>query len=251
MLQGRAGRPDTSDMLARELNGLPPWRSRAIAALAKAPGTLAFLRDLIASAPAEVRSSPGWAAERDTVVAALVNNKAYPEAYSLFLSTLTDAEASVAGYIFDSRFSLQAGGGYFGWRVQRAGATEVALGDQTGMGGTGLRVRFLDSPARPGIVSQNLMLPFGKYRLAVEASGSGLKAPKDLFWSLRCADGPSLATLSVPSGISAKASLQVDFDVPESCGPQVLSLDTLVKTESWRDRYQGEVRFHDLVITRL
>ena len=247
-----AARKDTAPQLTAKLNELPPWRGRALAILAKEPAALGFLRSLIASAPPEVRSQANWTAERDGVVAALVSNKADAEAYGLFLSTLTPEEVEAAGYVFDGKFSLPIGRSFFGWRVQRPGATDIRLGKSAEDGATGLSVRFLDSPARPGIVTQNLMLPFGTYRLAVEAAAKSLQAPKELFWTVRCADGAMLARMSVPTGSAARAQLQVDLEVPATgCTRQVLSLDTLVRTESWRDRYQGEVRFSDLVITRL
>ncbi|MGN6488200.1 MAG: tetratricopeptide repeat protein [Devosia sp.] len=247
-----AAKAETAPQLTAKLNEQPPWRSRAIAVLAKEPAALGFLRSLIASAPPQVRDQANWTAERDGVVTALVSNKAYAEAYGLFLSTLTTEEAEVGGYVFDGGFSLPIGRSYFGWRVQKPGATEIKVGERGEGGATGLNVRFLDSPARPGIVTQNLMLPFGTYRLSVAAEARGLQAPKQLFWSVRCAEGVVLAELPVPTGSAPGTQLQVDLEVPASgCARQILSLDTMVRTESWRDRYQGEVRFSDLVITRL
>lgn len=251
-LSSLASNPATAGLLAAKLNQFPPWRGKAITALSKEPANLAMLRDLIGSSSPEARNSLGWTADRDNVIAALIGAKAFTDAYSLFLSTLTEREKDVAGYVYDGRFELPAGRGYFGWRVQRSGATDVRLGEQAGMEQSGLRVRFLESPARPGIVVQNLMLPFGQYSLAVSASGSGLRSPKALYWSIRCVGGSVLAKLPVAEGSFRDARLQVKFEVPASdCVRQVLSLDTDVRTESWRDRYQGEVRFTDLAITRL
>lgn len=251
-LQAVASSPDTAVLLADKLNEMPPWRSRAIAALAKDPASLGTIRSVVAASPEALRTGAAWVAERETVVASLVSNKAYNEAYELFLSTLTEDEAAVAGYVYDGGFERPLGRSFFGWRAQKPGATEVRLGRQADTGLAGLRVRFLDSPARPGIVTQNLTVPFGNYRLTVEVTAAGLLAPKDLFWTIRCAQGQELTTVNVPPGTYPATRLHAEFSVPASgCPLQVLSLDTEVRTESWRDRYQGEVRFSNLDLTRL
>ena len=249
IMQRLATDPDTAPLLRTQLDRLPPWRGRAIAGLARA-GALDFLDQLVSAAPAEIRARPGWTGERDAVIGALLAGKAYARADALFRSNLTAAEAGVAGPIFDGGFTLASGGGHFGWRVQQQGAPEISYGGRSA-GAMGLRVRFLDSPARPGIVSQRLLLPPGRYRLSVALSAANLRVPKELFWSIRCEAGSPLTILSVPSG-SLETQLQAEFEVPASgCGLQTISLDTAVRTESWRDRYQGEVRFSSLAITPL
>ena len=244
-----ASNQEAAVLLQNKLNDMPPWRGRAVAALARDPAALGVLRNLIASSPDDVRTKPTWIAERDTVIAALVGNKAFTEAYGLFLSTMTAQEAEASAYVFDGAFKLPLSRTYFGWRAQKPGATEVRLGEEAD---EGLRVRFLDSPARPGIVSQNTVLPFGRYSLSVQASATALNAPKELFWSIRCGGGAVLATLDVPSGTFSSTQLQAELEVPATgCPMQVISLDTEVRTESWRDRYQGEVKFDNLALTRL
>lgn len=249
VLLAAASNPETAGLLQGKLDELPPWRGRAVITLAKDPVALDLLRKMIASASEDVRSRPGWLSERDAVIGALVGIKAFSEAYGLFLSTMTELEAEASGYVFDGDFNLPLSRSYFGWRTQKAGATEIGSGAKVG---GGLRVRFLDSPARPGIVSQNTVLPFGRYRLSVMASARGLLAPKDLFWTVRCGPGLALATLQVPAGSFSGTKLATDLVVPPSgCPVQVLSLDTEVMTESWLDRYQGEVTFESLAITKL
>jgi tetratricopeptide (TPR) repeat protein len=252
ILKAAAADPKAAGILEQKLNETPPWRSTAIRLLAQDKSSLGMLRKLIATAPDQARNAPAWLFERDTVVTALVGLEAYAEAYALFLSTLTEAEARVSAYVFDGGFELPLGRSFFGWRVQKPGATEVKTGGMDAAGAAGLRVRFLDSPARPAIVSQNIVLPFGRYKLAVEASAASLTAPKSLFWTVTCSKGPTLGTLNVPIGTYSGSALELEIDVPPlNCERQILSLDTAVRTESWRDRYQGEVRFSNLAITRL
>jgi len=251
ILIAAATSPDSAGLVADKLNSLPPWRGRAISALSGAPATLSFARNLIAGAPALARAAAGWSRERDTVVSALAKAKAFGDAYGLFLTGLRQDEAQHVGYIFDSQFQLPPSGSYFGWRVQRNGATDLQLGPEGSSGERGLRVRFLDLPARAGIAAQNLLLPYGHYSIAVTAAAADLDAPKGLFWRLRCGEGTDLARIDIPEGSFADKSLQASFDVPATgCAVQTLSLDTEVVTDSWRDRYQGEARFAGIAITR-
>ena len=249
ILLAAASNREAAVLLQGKLNELPPWRSRAVAVMATVPAALGVLRNLIASSPEDARTEPTWIADRDTVIAALVGNEAFTEAYGLFLSTMTEQEAEASAYVFDGAFKLPLSRTYFGWRAQKPGATEVKLGEDADQG---LRVRFLDSPARPAIVSQNTVLPFGRYSLSVQASATALNAPKGLFWSVRCGGGAMLAKLDVSPGSFSNTQLQAELEVPATgCPMQVISLDTEVRTESWRDRYQGEVKFDNLALTRL
>lgn len=235
--------------LAAQLERYPPWRGQAIAGLARA-GSIDFLVRLLAGMPPDQRETPAARGERNTVVTSLLNAGQPAGAHALFTATLTEAERAVAGLVFDGSFSLPPGTSPFAWRVQRQGATEVRQGP-VGSSASGLAVIFLDSPARPGIVSQRLAAPPGRYRLSLHTQAVNLRAPRDLFWSVRCEGGPVLLRLDVPVG-STQERLEADLEVPATgCGLQALSLDTSVRTESWRDRYQGEARFTDLALTPL
>lgn len=234
--------------LTRKLNAMPPWRGQILSMLARNPQSLAYARDLIATAPDRVRSSPGWVGERDYMVSSLAAAKAFGEAYGLFLSTMSAAEQDLQGYVFDSRLTVGPSRNYFGWRVQKSGSTDIAVPASGG----GARIRFSDSPARPGMLAQTLALPLGRYRLEAEVSASALTTPKGLYWSIRCTGRPPLAQLTVTPGSYTERTFETEFDVPASgCDIQTLSLDTQVLTDSWRDRYSGEVLFQRVGLTRL
>lgn len=234
--------------LTRKLNAMPPWRGQILSMLARHPQSLPYARDLIATAPDHVRAAPGWTSERDFMVASLAAAKAFGEAQGLFLSTMSTAERNVRGYIFDGRFTLGPSRNYFGWRVQKSGSTDIAVP----AGGGGARIRFSDSPARPGMLAQTLALPLGRYRLEAVVSASALSTPKGLYWTIRCAGQPSLVQLTMTPGSYTERTFDAEFEVPSSgCDIQTLSLDTQVLTDSWRDRYSGEVLFQRVGLTRL
>lgn len=234
--------------LTQKLNGMPPWRGPIIRSLARSPQGLVYVRDLIATAPERVRAASGWTGERDFMVSQLAAVKAYGEAHNLFLSTLSPTERELQGYIYDDTFTASPNRTYFGWRVQRSSSTDIVVP----FASAGLRVRFSDSPARPGMVTQALSLPFGHYRLEADLSASALFSPKDLYWRLVCVGGPELGRLMIEPGSYAQRNVEVEVDVPDTgCDIQTISLDTEVLTDSWRDRYSGEVLFRRVGLTRL
>ena len=234
--------------LTRKLNAMPPWRGQVLSMLARSPQGLAYARDVIATAPERVRASRAWTGERDFLVSALAAAKAYGEAYNLFLSTLSAPEQALQGYVFDDGFTSAPNRNYFGWRVQKSGSTDIVVP----VAGGGARIRFSDSPARPGMLSQALALPLGRYKLQATVSASALTSPKGLYWTIKCSGLQALAKLDVTPGSYTDRIFETEFDVPASgCDIQTLSLDTDVLTDSWRDRYSGEVLFRRVGLTRL
>jgi tetratricopeptide (TPR) repeat protein len=242
--------PDGREALSVLLEQLPPWRGSVLAHLAQNSGGLIFARDLLLAAPPATRASQQWSGEVNTVVTALAAAGAYGEAQMLFLSSLTAGQASLAGYVFDPAFTQPTGGGYFAWRVAENGAAQI---DLPASGSGGLTLRFHDAPVPPGLIAQTLRLPAGSYRLEAELMGAALVLPRRLFWRLACqGGGEALAEVDVPEGSYPTTVVGVELDVPAiTCPVQQLTLDTAVRTDSWRDRYRGEVQFSTLRIRRL
>ncbi|MDB5540770.1 MAG: hypothetical protein JWQ89_2497 [Devosia sp.] len=238
-----AGRNALAAMLADS----PPWRTGALRELVKNGNGLAFARDLLTTEgeAADVRRK----AEVNLVVAALADANAIGAAHSLFLSTLGPEARARAGYIYDPAFVTGATASYFGWHAKSNGAAEVTLP----LAGGGLRMRFLDSPARLGTVTQRLRLPPGAYRLEADIAAVGLEAPKGLYWRLACSGARSpLVELEVPEGSYGPRSVSAEFELPgDACALQQVSIETDTKTDSWRARYRGEVTFRALRISRL
>ena len=232
--------------LAAELSGDPPWRRRALAALLATPQGLVFARDLLLSEGPAL--APGRAAEANAVIAALAREGAHGDAHRLFLATRSPKERALAGYVYDPQFSGLGAGGHFTWQARSDGSADIRLPGPDG----GLQLRFLDSPAKLGTVGQTLRLPMGAYRLELELDAVQLAVPRRLYWRLDgLGGGGGLAEIDIAEGSYADAVLAVDFMVPETgCPAQRLSLLTDIRTDSWRDRYRGEVRFSALRITR-
>lgn len=238
--------PEGAAALNRALSQNPSWR-RAIVAelLTNSPGTR-FVADLL------VASQDRGRAWRDDLVAGinqLLRAGAPGEAYALFHQTLSPAEANVAGYVFDPTFSLPTGRRGFEWTSPDSSTVDASL--PASPGSPGLRMRFLDSPAKLGRPSQRLYLPPGPYSLSATATGTALALPKGLFWQVTCAGSKAvLGKLDMLDGTYSSRTVTADFSVPANCPLQSLSLQTGVTTSSWRDRYVGEIIVTDIHVSR-
>ncbi|MEM8648779.1 MAG: hypothetical protein AAGF86_20900, partial [Pseudomonadota bacterium] len=75
-------------------------------------------------------------------------------------------------------------------------------------------------------------------------------APAGLHWTLTCSNGRVLAKIDVPPGTYEPRELTRPVQIPKrGCAAQIIELSTGEDTSSWRNRYSGTVRFHQLTIT--
>ncbi|NOZ32130.1 MAG: hypothetical protein GXP01_03440 [Alphaproteobacteria bacterium] len=238
------------DALIVALLEKPPWRSQVVGGLLQLPRGVPLVLDMLVAEPPDTSA----ARQRDinNALARLLSLDLTAEAYRLFLVTLNEAERAVSGYVYNAGFSVPMGEKPFRWRVGRNVMADVSVGSAVQSGsGAGLNIRFFDSPVRPGIVRQRLGLPFGRYRLVVVASANGLRAPKSLYWRIRCEGGAELARLDIPEGTYLQREIEVRLEVGlENCSSQRLDLNTDVNTQSRRARYQGRVLFEQVRLER-
>lgn len=225
----------------------PPWRGGVLNLLSNSPAIGQVEQLLISEA-----SSPAGAGVGDvsTVLNALIANQAYDQAYTFFLSTLPAAAKPLAGYVFDGAFAATDQNFYFGWNIRTTPDADISV--DTADGEQGLKVSFIDAPARLNNVAETVYLPEGRYNLSAEISANNLTAPGKLFWNLSCSGAaPLLAQLQVPVGTYQHRSVDVTFDVPEdACRMPQLRLLTGTDTATQRERYIGDVTFHALSIKR-
>ncbi|MGV3652078.1 MAG: tetratricopeptide repeat protein [Devosia sp.] len=247
-----AARPDAAEELSRRLADRPPWRSSALRHLLQSDAGLAMVSGLLAGELAD-----GVALEAGDVnatIAALVARGSVASAYQLFMASLNADEQAVTGYVFDPAFTQPAGRHYFGWSFRQGTGAEMRFGGADPARTGGLVVRFLDSPARLGGVTQVLRLPTGRYQLSMQADASQLQAPRGLYWRLVCVSGRrgELVRLEAEPGSYTERTSEISFDVPAAdCALQRLSLETGVETDSWRDRYSGSFTVRSVSVTRL
>ena len=230
------------DMLAQA-----PWRGRLLSALANDENGLDFAYRLLF----DLKDGGSQLEPREigAVADGFVKKKRYNDAYRLFLFALGEQEGSKSGYVHNSRFAQSDAPRPFSWLHRNSSAAEIRMA--AGPGGEGARVRFLNKPAREVTLRQTLVLAPGRYVLKVDASASGLKVPRDLYWTIRCLDpGREIVRLSVAEGTYRSQLMSAEFDI-DACPAQSISLATGLIAESWRYRYVGQVLSHRVAVERV
>lgn len=238
--------PEGAAALKQALTKDPVWRGPVVAELLGQRAGATFVADLLMTSDSR---SNHWRSNVVSTISHLIRTGSPGEAYALFQQTLEPEEAELAGYVFDPGFTRPAGRRGFEWAAVNSSTVDASL--PASSASPGLRVRFLDSPAKLGRPVQTLYLPAGDYHLSSTANGTALALPKSLYWRLTCAGRRiELARLDLPSGTYAGETVSVPFSVPEDCLLQSLALETGVVTSSWRDRYAGEIVITDVHVSR-
>ncbi|MER9301476.1 tetratricopeptide repeat protein [Mesorhizobium sp. M0496] len=230
-----------------------PWRSNLFSALGHDPRGLRAASQLLLDLAGS--SSPPTSKELSAVINGYIRQKEYEPAYRLFLFSLSDQERTLGGYIFNGGFEPVRSGKPFDWQVHDRSGLEITFAGSRDVGesDSGATVRFLNTPVKNAAFQQYVELPPGSYRISLTASGRNLKLPKQLFWSIRCADPASeIARFNIPEGTFNRQDLSLDFAIgPSACPMQLLRLETAAITESWRFRYVGTLVMHKLSIERV
>ncbi|WP_457936138.1 tetratricopeptide repeat protein [Mesorhizobium sp. 10J20-29] len=243
-----------SDVGYRKVRGLlaeaPPWRNglfRTLAAYPQAlPAAARLLQDLTES------PHPPRVAEVSSITGSLIREKMVPQAYRLFLLTLSEQERAVGGYIHNGGFEGPLTGRPFDWQLHDQPGYRLVAPARAGAG-SGLEIQFGGTPVKRIGLQQYLQLSVGTYVLEMEITGANANMPKGLFWTVNCSmGGKEIAKLDVPEGTYAARKLQAKFSVEEeSCPLQVLTLNTSAIAGSWKNRYSGRIKFRGLRIEKV
>lgn len=239
-------RPDGALALKQALEKNPVWRGAVVRELMGSLTGVRFMADLLLASP---QRDIAWRNDLATTIYRFVGLSADSEAYSLFQATLAPDEAALAGYVFDPGFTRPGSGRSFDWSPVDGATVDASL--PATAEAPGLRIRFLDSPAKLGRPNQMLYLPPGTYTLSATANGTALAAPRGLFWQVRCISPDRvIGRVDLGEGTYDGKTFTAAVTVPDGCRLQKLSLETGVTTSSWRDRYSGEILFTDVHVSR-
>jgi tetratricopeptide (TPR) repeat protein len=228
------------------MRGGAPWRGRIVSSLARQEEGLGIAYRLLL----ELADSdhPPERSEVEAVSRGFIAAKRYEEAYRLFRFTLPPGEHELAGFVYNASFLPASATSPFSWQYRNTRAAEISLTDETPFAGA--TVRFLNAPARDIVLRQTLLLSPGRYRLTAKVDASNLRAPRSLFWRVGCLDPRrELLRLTVPEGSYREQNLEASF-VVDGCALQQIGLATGVISESWQNRYSGQVRFQSLRIEK-
>jgi hypothetical protein len=238
--------PQGAIALKASLDENPNWRAGVVRELMTGMPGVRFMADLIATSS---KRDADWRDDLATTIRGFMALGAPSEAYALFQQTLAPDETALAGYVFDPGLTRAGLGRAFDWSEVVTATVDASLPASPET--PGLRIRFLDSPAKLGRPSQTLYLPAGNYTLSATADGTALAVPKGLYWQVRCVkpDG-AIGRLDLGEGTYTARTFTAPFTVPANCPLQRLSLETGVTTSSWRDRYGGEILITDVHVGR-
>jgi hypothetical protein len=231
----------------------PPWRRHFLAFLDREAATVDFAYNLQLDL-----SSDGTVVSQVEVantIRSLLRLGKYYLAYRLFLLTQSEEDRRNSGNVFNGSFALKPTGRPFDWTLRNEPGASVSHEKISNSGGQdfSLAVQFLDKPVKRIGVSQYVYLPTGQYRLSVDTSGTMLRTPKGLHWSLDCIyQKNGVAKLDIPEGNHDHDILEAEFNIAENgCKILELRLDTDLIAESFRYRYSGGLTIHNVSITRI
>lgn len=229
----------------------PPWRRQLIAVLSDFnTGNLTFTARLLQDLA--LGSAPPSVAETAPLLASLFRHKEYDLAYRTFLFTLRQEEKDLSGFVFNGQFRQGPSGRRFDWAIrQQPGVTITmpAVSRDTGPQ-QGLLIEFGSTPVIRAGVDQTIMLPPGSFQIEFTATATSAELPKSLLWAIDCLDlRQPVQRVEVPEGTYQARSFQSRFTIPQNCPVQSLTLRTNAIVESWSNRYNGKVLFHDIRIT--
>lgn len=183
------------------------------------------------------RVAHGTASERETdcLVEGLRRAGRWPEAYQVWLDTLSRARLADVGYVFNGDFEFPASGVGFDWRPdtrpERDSGHTVEFSRAQGVSGArALRIAF-NGKRQSGVpIMQYLALPPGRYEFSGRARPDGVRAGHGLQWTVRCvASGDTPGDPIAASGRFVGSSDWEPFSfpvvVPPDCAGQLVQLE--------------------------
>ncbi|HUR59102.1 MAG TPA: hypothetical protein VM029_15410 [Opitutaceae bacterium] len=176
------------------------------------------------------------AAEHACVIDRLRNADRWPEAYHVWLNTLSRDRLADVGYVFNGSFEQVASGLGFDWRPTRSREREtghsVDMPQAAGVNGIrALRVSY-NGKRQVGVpIGQYLAIPPGRYEMSGLARAQSISAGRGVRWTVRCVKAgvvaPPLAASERFVGSSEWRPFSFEVVVPANCSGQLLQLEAL------------------------
>ena len=219
---GWIGNETLQTALVRRLALDPPWRESLPAALATtsapthAQDLLALLGTQSSLRPAEVAL---WASLLEQMDRPADARNAWSAALPIELRPLD-------GLVFDGGFESAGGPEPYGWRLQSPVGAVVGVDTSQGaQGGSSLVLLFDGRAVDFSGVSQDLVLPAGRYQLEVLADLALAGSTRPFAWTVACrGTGAQIARLELPPRSPGWTGYSALFEVPSSCPRQRLAL---------------------------
>jgi tetratricopeptide (TPR) repeat protein len=193
-------------------------------------------------------------AERKTYVGRMMAADRIPEAYVDWVGGLDRQQRQQLGYLYNGGFELQPMNWGFGWRVRSTPEALIDLGTTHGVNGEqALRLIFQNHEGAFAGIAQTLFLDPGRYRLSGTGSTDNLESPGGIKWLVRCTrpEKNELGASERFLGANSWVEFEFEFDVPESCLLQELTLVSAGTSTFDQRLFSGGAWFDRLAIKKL
>ncbi|MBC5781706.1 hypothetical protein H8N03_02040 [Ramlibacter sp. USB13] len=218
-----AAQPNGLELLRPHLKTANEWLPQVLDAsekLKQEPG------ELLPVMAAAIREAPIPARYVRRYMRVLKNAGQWLDAYGLWVALHKELVPLLYNSGFDQPFQPEG----FDWELNNAPRTKSgALIEQDTVARRGLvlDVEFTGKPFAPPLVRQFVFSPPGTYRLKGEFMGTRVRSEQGLAWFVRCLGNQATDLGRSESLLDTGGvwkSLEVEFTVPDACGP-VVSLE--------------------------
>lgn len=243
--------PEAQKALLQRLALDPPWRRHLLNGLAVSQYPISQILPVFLNLNEKSKLEP---ADYLPLLNRLNKENRHDQAYLTWANLIPAEQRKYLGNVFDGGFELpiESQIGEFAWNIREVDGAEVQLMSTDGsVGDSSYYVEFDDRRIPFAHLSQLLVLPPGQWQMRYSAKASQLDNPLGLVWRLTCqTDGRTLAESEPIKGRFDWKSLDFDFDVPDGCLGQKLTLMIPARIPA-QTRISGAVWFDNLEIQRL
>lgn len=241
-----ASHPNGVAVVARLMDGQPPWRSHVLTRMARYgenPGAAMALFTAMRGG-----RNPPTEVEANALTQRLISEGAYEQAFLVWAQLLPDEGIRNLADPYDGGFNGLPGPPPFNWQFADRPGTVVE--PETAEDGEGrvLYVRLTNAASPPFLARQLLALPAGRHTLTGRWRSDGVSAARPLAWRVHCArKTQTWSAVSEPlSGKAGWTRFALALDIPPGCTAQWLTLGV----RSGGGRVNGEAWIDDLRISR-
>lgn len=243
-----ASRAPLVGLLAKD----PPWRKDFLSYLPRTSLDISSIVTLIADLRAT--RSPPLTSELTPFISKLIANGTVEQAYSLWLTSLSEAQLTRAGFIYNGNFEARLSQlGPFDWIIVQAKNVRTrTVSTTSNERGTVLEIAFAGSRISYRNIYQRLLLPPGRFTLTGQYWANKLENDRGLAWRISCETSPDLALAETTAmkGTRDWGPFEVDFRIPDTgCVSQILRLELNAKAKLDLE-VSGMLRFDNLKIER-
>ncbi|BBU60271.1 hypothetical protein MSC49_02060 [Methylosinus sp. C49] len=237
------------DRFFRQLAAAPPWRAAMLAELAPIIQNPNVLLRLFGSL--KTSKAPPSDEEMGPLLARLLHDGRYDEAYAAWLAHLPQERLGKLGLLYNESFQYPVSNLPFDWTFTPTSGATIALTEESER--KTLSVEFSGARVSFGHVRHMLMLAPGRYAFSGAAGTDDLDNELGLRWRIYCAANPSqtLATTRLLKKTTPLRVFRTEFTVPsEGCDAQWLKLEIPVRIVSDAD-VSGSAHYVNLAVESL